>query len=72
MRVDNRVTIAFDEKDLKTLIKEKVESEGYDVVDIKINLKNKKWTEGHGMFEIDYEKLVLENVEVLATKKVCQ
>lgn len=72
MKIDNSVTIAFDEKDLKTLIKEKVESEGYDVVSININVKKKQWTEGHGAMEMDYEELILQNVEVKATKRIWQ
>lgn len=66
MKINNETTITFTEEDIKNLVKDKVEQGGYKVLDIKVNLKNNKWTEGHGIGEIDYEKLILESVEVKA------
>lgn len=66
MKVNNQTTITFSEEDIKRLVQDKVENGGYKVIDIKVNLKKKQWTEGHGHGEIDYEKLILENVEVKA------
>lgn len=66
MKINNEKTITFTEEDIKNLVAAKVEQGGYKVTDIKVNLINKKRTEGHGYGEIDYEVLILENIQVKA------
>ena len=69
MKINSNVIITFNEEEIKALVIKKVEAEGYEAGDIKLNIKKKQWSEGHGFGEIDYEKLILQNIEVTARKK---
>lgn len=70
MKINNKTTITFSEEDIINLVKDEVVRKGYDANDVTVNVKKNQWTEGHGAMEMDFEDLVLENIEVKATKRI--
>lgn len=57
MKINTDITIELTAEDLTSLIKNKLNAEGYEVLEISFPVKKHRWTDGYGTMEIDHEEL---------------